>query len=237
MKIKLLALPAAGALLAFGAAACSSGNTAQLDSWAKSVCDSAQDPIARSNTALQDTGQVKQGESPADLRKRLSTDMSVRGQAVQQIAAAVDKAGAPKIDGGADLHQQAVRELGQASTGYQQLQKKVDALPTDDQAKFADGLKSVGDQAQQLAQLSGSAIARLQTGDLGRAIAKQPGCKSIGGGAPSSPAPAGQAPAGQPSAGQSPVGQSPAARTPAGRPSASRPAASHPSGSPSPSKG
>ncbi|WP_055586757.1 hypothetical protein [Peterkaempfera griseoplana] len=226
MKIKLLALPAAGALLAFGAAACSSDNTAQLDSWAKSVCDSAQGPIARSNAALQDTGRVEQGESPAVLRKRLSTDMSVRGQAVQQIAAAVDKAGAPKIDGGADLHRQAVQELGQASAGYQQLQKKVDALPTEDQAKFADGLKSVGDQAQQLAQLSGSAMARLQTGDLGRAIAKQPGCKAIGGGAASSSAPADEPPADEPPADQADQSQ------PAAKPSAAHSSTpSHPSAS------
>jgi hypothetical protein len=182
VKIKLLALPAAGALLAFGAAACSSDNTAQLDAWAKSVCGSAQDPIARGNTALADTGRVTPGETPDALRKRLSADIAALGQANQQIAAAVDKAGAPKVDKGADLQQQAVRELNQAATGYQQVQKKVDALPTGDQAKFADGLKSVGDQVQQLAQLSSSAIARLQTGAVGRAIAKQPGCKSASGG-------------------------------------------------------
>lgn len=193
MKIKLLALPAAGALLAFGATACSSDNTAQLDAWAKSVCGSAQDPIAQANTALADTGRVTRGEKPEALRKRLSGDIAALGKANRQIADAVDKAGAPKVDKGSDLQQQAVRELGQAATGYQQVQQKVDALPTGDQAKFADGLKSVGDQVQQLAQLSSSAIARLQTGRLGQAIAKQPGCKSASGGsaAPSAPASAG----------------------------------------------
>ncbi|MFJ6212289.1 small secreted protein [Streptomyces sp. NPDC092296] len=203
MKIKLLALPVAGALLAFGAAACSD-NSEQLDAWAKSVCDAAQDPIAQANSALADTGRVQQGESPAQLRKRLSGDIAVLGRANQQIAASVDKAGAPKVDGGAGLQQQAVAELGKAATGYQDVQRKVDALPTDDQARFADGLKSVGDQVQQLAELSSSAIAKLQTGDLGQAIAKQPGCRTA------SPSP------GDPTAADStPAGSGPAASEPA----------------------
>jgi hypothetical protein len=184
VKTKLLAVPAAGLLLAFGAVACSD-NSKQLEGWATTVCDAAKDPIAQANAALTDTGRVKQGETPDQLRTRLSGDIAVLGRANQQIAAAVDRAGAPKVDNGAALQAQAVAELGKAATGYQTVQKKVDSLPTGDQAKFADGLKSVGDQVQQLAQLSSSALDRLQTGDLGKAIAKQPGCRTATGGASS----------------------------------------------------
>lgn len=175
--MKLLALPAAGALLAFGAVACSD-NSEQLNSWAGSVCSAAKGPIAQAAAALADTGRVSEGEDPDQLRKRLSGDIAVLGQANRQIAAAVDKAGAPEVDHGADLQKQAVGELGEAAAGYQDVQHKVDSLATGDQAKFADGLKSVGDQVQQLAQLSSTAIARLQDGDLGQAIAKQPGCRT-----------------------------------------------------------
>ncbi|MGA5702086.1 hypothetical protein [Peterkaempfera bronchialis] len=224
MKIKLLALPAAGVLLALGATACSD-NTAQLESWAKAVCDAAKNPISQANAALADTGRVKQGESPDQLRKRLSGDIAVLGQANRQIAAAVDAAGAPKIDNGSGLQQQAVDELGRAAAGYQEVQKKVDALPTGDQAKFADGLKSVGDQVQQLAQLSSSAIAKVQTGDLGQAIAKQPGCKTAAGDSASAPAsgPAASAPESQPAASSASSGSPSAPASASPKASASAP--------------
>ncbi|MFF4650955.1 hypothetical protein [Streptomyces sp. NPDC001380] len=197
MKIKLLALPAAGALLAFGAAACTGGSddTAQLDAWAKKLCGTAGAPYARSQDAQADLGRVRQGESPDDLRKRLSADMAAQAQAARQIAAALDGAGAPKADGGAQLQQQVLRGLRDAAAGFGQVQQKVDSLPTDDQARFADGLRSVKDQIQQPAQLYGSAVRRLQAGRTGESIARQPGCLAPAGG--SAPA---QAPSGSPAA-------------------------------------
>ncbi|MGF1431105.1 small secreted protein [Kitasatospora sp. LaBMicrA B282] len=176
---RLLTLPLLGVLLATGAAACSSDdNSAALGNWAKQVCDGVRGPVAQSQDAMKDTGVVKAGEAPADLQKRLAADLGNLSTANQQIAAAINKAGAPKVDNGAGVQQDAVTELNQAAQGYQDVQKKVAALPTDDQAKFADGLKSIGDQVQQFSQLATGALAKVQTGDLGNAIAKQPGCKS-----------------------------------------------------------
>jgi len=178
VKKRLLTVPAMGALLAFGAVACGGDNTEQLNTWAKSVCEAAQDPITQSQAALADTGKVKQGESPADLQKRLSTDLGALARTNQQLADAIDKAGAPKVDNGAQVQQGAVDELKQTGQGYLDVQKKLNALPNTDQAKFADGLRSVGDQVQRLAQQSTEALNKIQSGDLGTAIAKQPGCKA-----------------------------------------------------------
>lgn len=180
--MRLLTVPALGALLAFGTVACSSGsdNTAQLNNWAKSICDAAQDPVAQSRTALADTGTVKQGEAPADLQKRLATDLGVLAKTDQQLADAIDKVGAPKVDQGAKLQQDAVTELKQTAQGYLDVQKKLAALPSNDQANFADGLRSVGDQVQRLAQQSTDTLSKLQSGGLATAMAKQPGCKSSG---------------------------------------------------------
>jgi len=178
VKKRLLTVSALGALLAFGAVACSGDNTEELNGWAKGVCDAAQDPVAKSRTALADTGNVKDGEAPADLQKRLSADLAVLATTNQQLADAVDKAGAPKVDDGGKLQQDAVGELRKAAQGYVDAQKKLEGLPSADQAKFADGLRSVGDQVQQLAQLSTQALNRLQSGELGEAIKKQPGCKA-----------------------------------------------------------
>ncbi|MFB7666848.1 hypothetical protein ACFC1R_23345 [Kitasatospora sp. NPDC056138] len=178
MKKRLLTVSALGALLAFGAVGCGGNDSAALDNWAKSVCDSAQSPIGKSSDALADTGRVKPGEAPVDLQKRLSADLAVLATANQQLADAIDKAGAPKVSDGAKLQQGAVDELKQATQGYLDVQKKLNALPNDDQARFADGLRSVGDQVQRLAQQSTSALKNIQAGDLGAAISKQSGCKA-----------------------------------------------------------
>ncbi|WP_354641335.1 small secreted protein [Kitasatospora camelliae] len=202
MKKRLLTVSVLGAVLAFGAVGCGGDedNAAQLNTWAKSVCDAAQDPIAQSRTAFSDTGKVQPGEAPGDLQKRLSGDLAVLAKSSEQFADAVDKAGAPKVTDGEKLRTDAVAELRQAAQGYQEAQKKLDALPVADQEKFADGLKSVGDQVQRLSQQSTRARNRLESGELGGAIKKQDGCKSTGtSGAPSSapadPAAASTAPA------------------------------------------
>ncbi len=212
---RLVAVPVLGVLLAAGAVSCASDNSAQLDSWAKTVCDAMRDPVTQSQSALDDTGQVKDGEAPADLQKRLSADLGTLGTANQQIADAIDKAGAPKTTNGAGLQKDAVNELHQVAQGYQDVRKKLDALQTGDQAKFADGLKSIGDQVQQLAQLSTGALGKVQSGDLGKAIAKQAGCKSTGAGGASA---AGGSPAA--SGSPAPSGASAQSGAPSGAPSA-----------------
>ncbi|MFJ9606536.1 small secreted protein [Kitasatospora sp. NPDC101176] len=208
MNKRLLAVPALGALLAFGAVGCGDDNAKQLESWASNVCGAAKDPIAQAQTALADTGQVKTGEVPADLQKRLSADIGRLAKTNQDIAAAINSAGAPKVDSGANLQQDTVAELTKAADGYQDVQKKLDALPNDDQAKFADGLRSVADQVQKLASLSTQAQAKLQRGELGAAMAKQDGCKPGAAAAPSGGA------TGSPDAGATGATGSPAA-TPA----------------------
>ncbi|MFJ7909776.1 hypothetical protein [Kitasatospora sp. NPDC096204] len=207
MNKRLLAVPALGVLLAFGAVGCGDDNNSkQLESWASTVCGAAKDPIAQAQAALADTGQVKTGEAPADLQKRLSTDIGRLAKTNQDIAAAIDAAGAPKVQDGAALQKDTVDELKKAADGYVEVQKKLDALPNADQAKFADGLRSVADQVQQLASLSTQAQSKLQRGDLGAAMAKQEGCKpssttaptagasgGAGAGASGTPAPGGAA--------------------------------------------
>ncbi|GJF28360.1 hypothetical protein KNE206_10600 [Kitasatospora sp. NE20-6] len=178
MNKRLLTVPALGALLAFGPVACSDDNTAQLDTWAKSVCDAAKGPIGQSRVALADTEKIIPGEVPVDLQKRLSADLATLAGANNGLADAVAKVGAPKSEDGAASQTSAVNELRQAGQGYQDAQKKLDALTTTDQARFADGLRSVGDQVQQLAQLSTQGLNRLQTGEAGDAMKRQAGCKA-----------------------------------------------------------
>jgi hypothetical protein len=182
-----LAIPAV--LLAFGATACSGDNTKQLDAWAVTLCGGMQTPVQQADAALADTGTVRSGETPAALQTRLAADLGTLSGANSQIAQAVQKAGAPKVDNGAKTQASAIAELTQAANGYTSVQQAVAALPVSDQAKFAAGLKGVGDKLQQLAELSTSALQQLQAGDLGTALAKQPGCKSVKATAETTPAP------------------------------------------------
>ena len=176
---KWLRLAAPAALLALGVTACSSGNGAKLDAWAKTVCGGLQDPVQQSNTALADTGAVRTGETPKALQTRLTADFGSLATANTRIAQAVQQAGAPATDNGAQTQADAVTELNQAAGGYTKVQQTVQSLPSGDQAKFAAGLKGVSDQVQQLAELSTAALQKLQTGEMGTALAKQPGCKSV----------------------------------------------------------
>ncbi|WP_380285873.1 small secreted protein [Kitasatospora purpeofusca] len=231
MNKRLLAVPALGALLAFGAVGCGDDNSKQLESWATKVCGAAKDPIAQAQTALADTGQVKTGEVPADLQKRLSADIGQLAKTNQDIAAAIDGAGAPKVDDGGTLQKDTVAELNKAADGYLDVQKKLSELTVDDQSKFADGLRSVGDQIRQLSALSTQAQGKLQRGELGAAMAKQEGCKPgsaaaapTGGSTDSPPATPTGTPTGTPAAGAT-DGASPAASDPAAAPAPTTPAA------------
>ncbi|WP_052433067.1 hypothetical protein [Streptacidiphilus carbonis] len=216
---KWLRLAAPAALLALGAAGCSSGNGAKLDAWAKTVCTGLQTPVQQSNTAIADIGAVKTGESPKDLQTRLAADLGSLATANTRIAQTVQQAGAPAADNGAQTQADAVTELNQAAGGYTKVQQTVQALPSGDQAKFAAGLKGVSDQVQQLAELSTGALTKLQTGDMGTALAKQPGCKSVSATSASSAA------AGDPSVSSAPstgAGAGTSASAPPKSPSASK---------------
>jgi hypothetical protein len=175
---KWLRLVAPAALVALGATACGNGDQAAVDAWANSVCQGMRSPVQQANTARADTGAVKTGESPKALQARLVADFGALATANTQIAQAVQKAGAPKVSNGAQIQADALSELDRAAGGYTGVRKSVQGLAVTDQAKFAAGLQGVGDQVQRLAELSTSALQKLQTGDLGKALAKQPGCRS-----------------------------------------------------------
>ncbi|WP_457032008.1 hypothetical protein [Kitasatospora sp. P5_F3] len=223
LEKRLWAAPVLGLLLAAGAVACGGGgsDTAALDSWAKKVCDSAQSPIAQSQTALADSDKVVPGEQPAELQQRLAADLGVLAATNQQLAEAISKAGELKTDGGAAVQQGAADELKKAAQGYLEAQQKLTALPNTEQAKFADALRSVGDQVQRLAQQSTAGLNKLQSGELGVAIAKQPGCKPAPKTSPSASASTTASPAASPAADPSAPAAASAAPSTAPTPSAS----------------
>ncbi len=220
------------AVVALGTAACGgSDGTGQLDSWAKGVCGGIAAPIRTVADAKADTGRIIQGESPADLQKRLADDMGRLATGNQQIAQAVQAAGAPATKDGAQTQADAVSELNQAAGGYTKVQQTVKSLPVNDQARFAAGLRGISDQIGQLSTQSSAALQTLQSGDLGAALSRQPGCAAPSG----SPTDGGSdtSAASPDASGSASSGGSPSS-APSASPSASAHGSAKPSGTSSP---
>jgi hypothetical protein len=187
---KLSAGLCCAAIATLAVAGCSDSDD-QVNAYAKKVCDQVQPQqatIQRATSAIASVSAA--GNSPAQVQQ---TDSAAFGQiagAYQTLAKAIQDAGAPPVDKGATLRKNAVTQLTGIASSYSKLQKTVQGLDASDQGKFADGLKTVSDQLVPLSQSSGDALTKLQAGDIGKAMAGQPGCRKASASASASAGPA-----------------------------------------------
>lgn len=173
-----LAAALSGAALMFALTACGDGGRAEkLEAWSKTVCDSVKPQVQGARAALNDIAEVKQGEKPGALKSRLSEDIDALRRSNSELAEDIAAAGAPPVDDGKKLQQDAVKELRGSAKAYGDLKKQVDELDTKDRAQFAEGLEGVGDEIEKLSTRNDKALLKLQSGDVGRSMAKQAGCK------------------------------------------------------------
>ncbi|MGW7256101.1 small secreted protein [Streptomyces sp. NPDC054834] len=195
---KLAAALSGGAVLAVALTGCSSGDKGnpKLDAWAKQVCDAvpAQDAkIKAANAAITKTASDT-SNPPATIQKTDSQAFQDMSDGYKALAEAISGAGAPPgVDSGAKRQQDAVKNLNDLSAAYADLKKKVDALDTKSQGKFATGLHDIATQMTDLQKQSQSgtaALKNLEQGDVKDAIAKQASCKKVSASA-SAPATAG----------------------------------------------
>ncbi|MFF4588029.1 small secreted protein [Streptomyces sp. NPDC000345] len=179
---KLAAALSGGAVLVLALSGCSSddGNK-ELDAWAKKVCDAlpAQDAkVDAANAAIKQA--ATDNNAPANVQKTDSQAFQDMSDAYAALAQAVQKAGTPPgVEGGAKKQKDAVAALNTLSTSYADLKKKVDALDTKDQAKFADGLAEIATQLGTLSKTGNTALKNLEQGDVKGAMAKQDSCKKV----------------------------------------------------------
>ncbi|MEV7103275.1 small secreted protein [Streptomyces atroolivaceus] len=197
MNKKLAAALSGGAVLVLTLSGCSDDDSDnKVNDWAKKVCDQVQpqlQKIANANAAIQQ--QTADNSKPADVQKTDSAAFQQISQAYKALGAAVQSAGAPPVDGGETTQKEAVKELNASSVAYANLKTKVDGLDTKDQAKFADGLKGIADELNKISTSGDQALKKLQSGEVGAAMAKQKGCQKPTASAP--PASAPSAPASQ----------------------------------------
>ncbi|MEU6481186.1 small secreted protein [Streptomyces sp. NPDC047017] len=180
---KLAAALSGGAVLVLALTGCSGssddGKNDELNAWAKQVCDGVQ-PQARkieaASAAIQK--QTSDNTPTTTVQKTDAQAFQDMSDAYKAIGAAVSRAGAPKVDGGPKKQQDAVKELNDLGASYATLKQQVDKLDTKDQAKFADGLKDIATQLDKLSRTGNDALKTLEQGDVGKAMATQPSCKS-----------------------------------------------------------
>ncbi|MBM7090225.1 small secreted protein [Streptomyces sp. NPDC012461] len=177
---KLAAALSGGAVLVLALTGCSSddGNE-KLDAWAKEVCDAVQPQakkIEAANAAIQK--ETSDNSTPEEVQKTDSKAFQDMSAAYKAIGAAVNKAGAPDVENGEKKQQDAVKELNGISTSYSDLKKQVDGLDTDDQAKFADGLKDIATELDKLSKSGNDALRTLEEGEVGEAMSRQASCKT-----------------------------------------------------------
>ncbi|CAM5252938.1 hypothetical protein SHIRM173S_08869 [Streptomyces hirsutus] len=106
--------------------------------------------IQSANAAIQK--ETSDNSTPEEVQKTDSKAFQDMSDAYKAIGAAVTKAGAPDVENGEKKQTDAVKELNSISASYASLKKQVDGLDTDDQAKFADGLKDIATEAQKAQQ-------------------------------------------------------------------------------------
>ncbi|WP_314178181.1 small secreted protein [Streptomyces winkii] len=178
MNKKLAAALSGGAAIALTLTGCSDDSGAQADEWAKKVCDQVQPQVKKiqeANASINDASKEK--NSSEDVKKTDAAAFQKISGAYKSLGEAVDNAGPPPVDDGEKLHADAVKELNNISAKYGQLRKTVDGLNTKDQAKFAEGLQGVATQLDALGKSGDKALSKLQSGDIGKAMANQKGCK------------------------------------------------------------
>ncbi|WP_030422567.1 hypothetical protein [Streptomyces sp. NRRL F-5065] len=177
---KLVAALSGGAVLVLALTGCGGGDgNEKLDAWAKEVCDAVQPQakkIEAANTAIQK--ETSDNSTPEQVQKTDAKAFQDMSDAYKAMGAAVQKAGPPNVDDGEKKQKDAVKELDSLSSAYASLKTQVEDLDTKDQAKFADGLKDIATELNKLGKNGSDALRTLEEGDVGKAMAKQPSCKS-----------------------------------------------------------
>jgi hypothetical protein len=178
-----------GAALAFALslslslAACTGGGddgSEETEAWARQVCNEMRPHVKRIQSANAAITQASESDAaPKELQEADSAAFRDVSEAYAALAETVQRAGDPPVEEGPRLRRNAVTELNDISDSYAELQETIDGLDTSDQGAFAEGLGDIADRLGRLSESSDQALRDLQEGELGEAMAQQPGCQSL----------------------------------------------------------
>ncbi len=174
---KLAAALSGGAVLVLVLSGCSDDEGDKVNDWAKSFCDQAKPQIQKRADAHQIIISTAADSRPAEIQAADSKAFKDIADADRALAKAVETAGVPPIENGEKVQKDVIAELNATALAYDGLKKQVDALDPTNQQKFAEGLKDVADGLTKIEKMDQNALANLENGELGQAMAKQPGCQ------------------------------------------------------------
>ena len=174
---KLAAALSGGAVLVLALSGCSDDEGDKVGDWAKTFCDQAKPQIQKRANAHQIIISTAADSKPVEIQAADSKAFQDIADADRALAKAVESAGAPPVENGEKVQQDAIKELNATAVAYEGLKKEVDALDPTNQQKFADGLQDVADGLTKIEKMDQAALAKLEEGELGQAMAKQPGCQ------------------------------------------------------------
>ncbi|MBD0712117.1 MULTISPECIES: small secreted protein [unclassified Streptomyces] len=176
MNKKLAAALSGGAVLVLALSGCSDEGD-KMGDWARAFCDQAKPQIQKRANAHQIIISTAADSKPAEIQAADSKAFQDIADADRALAKAVESAGAPPVENGEKVKTDAVKELNATAAAYEGLKKQVDALDPTNQQKFADGLQGVADGLTKIEKMDQAALSKLEEGELGQAMAKQPGCQ------------------------------------------------------------
>ncbi|MGW1072427.1 small secreted protein [Streptomyces sp. NPDC002537] len=179
MNKKLVAALSGGAALVLVLTGCGGGDdgSKKLDDWAKKVCDQMQPQVKKIQEANHSIAGVQSEEDSKKVQQTDSAAFQANADAYKALATGVENAGAPPVKDGETSQKNAVKALNDLSSAYAGLKKRIDGLDTGDKLKFSAGLHDIGTDIGKLSGQSDDALKKLQSGDLGKAMTKQPGCQ------------------------------------------------------------
>ncbi|MCE7080090.1 small secreted protein [Streptomyces sp. ST2-7A] len=181
MNRKLAMAMAGCATLALVLTGCGDDTAERTEEWAAEFCDAAGprlQQIQAANTSLAEASESD--EEPEVVQEVYSESYGRLSDAYAGLAEAVEGAGDPPVDDGEQLREDATAELNALSESYDGLREASDELDTADRAAFAEGLREMVGQLEEFGQIGGDALTRLQSGQLGEAMAEQEGCRVPG---------------------------------------------------------
>ncbi|MCQ6552463.1 small secreted protein [Streptomyces sp. C10-9-1] len=186
MNKRLAAVLSGTAVLVLVLSGCGDDSEEKVNDWAKKVCDAAEPQIQKRADAQQAIISTAADGEPADIQAADSKAFADIAAADNALAKAVRDAGVPPVENGEQLQNDAVKELEATAAEYLKLKDQIDGLNPDDQQKFADGLQGVADGLKKIETMDQEALNKLQSGELGAAMAKQPGCQRADASSPAS---------------------------------------------------
>jgi hypothetical protein len=167
----LLFVPLFGLLVACGA------DGVEPELWAGSVCQAVtpwRDRIAELNgqagLAMQAAGSAR------DAQRGLTDLFSGAESASESARQAVERAGVPAVEGGAEIAQRFAATLAAARDAYGHARRDVEALPTADEKAFYGQVKTISETLAQEYNAGALDVTGLASEDLRQAFEDAPQC-------------------------------------------------------------